>query len=121
MLTGRVTGTFTRWVAQGGVPVPHTDLTVAFIAPVGELPDDMARVIPDRVVCHLDARGRITDPTDPTGQRLGVELAASEAVPGGFTYRVEVTGPTVARITTHITVHADQVVDLTQRQEGTAA
>lgn len=121
MLTGRVTGAFTRWVAQGGVPVPHTDLTVTFIAPVGEFPADMDLVIPDRVVCHLDARGRIADPTDPTGQRLGVELAASEAVPGGFTYRVHVSGPSIDRITTDVTVHADQVVDLTQRQEGAAA
>lgn len=121
MLTGMVTGTLAHGYAAGGVPVPHDDLTVVFIAPVGEFPADTDLVIPDRVVCHLDARGRITDPTDPTGQRLGVELAASEAVPGGFTYRVEITGPSIAGITTHVIVHADQVVDLNQRQEGAAA
>lgn len=121
MRTGRVTGTFAHGYAAGGVPVPYNDLKVTFIAPVGEFPADTDLVIPDRVVCHLDARGRITDPTDPSGQRPGVELAASEAVPGGFTYRVEVTGPSIAGITTRITVHTDQVVDLNQRQEGAAA
>ncbi|WP_075889725.1 hypothetical protein [Actinomyces provencensis] len=121
MRTGKVTGTFAHGYAAGGVPVPHTDLTVTFIAPVGEFPADMDLVVPDRVVCHLDARGRIADPTDPTGQRLGVELAASEAVPGGFSYQVEITGPSIDRITTHVTVHADQVVDLTRRQEGATA
>ena len=121
MLTGKVMGTFAHGYAAGGVPVPYNDLTVAFIAPVGEFPADMDLVVPDRVVCHLDARGRITDPTDPTGQRLGVELAASEAVPGGFSYQVEITGPSIDRITTQITVPANQVADLTRRQEGAAA
>ena len=121
MRTGRVTGTFAHGYAAGGVPVPHRGLKVTFIAPVGEFPADMDLVVPDRVVCRLDARGRITDPTDPTGQRLGVELAASEAVPGGFSYQVEITGPGIDRITTQITVPANQVADLTQRQEGTAS
>lgn len=112
MLTGRVTGTVARIVAQESVPQPFTSAQVTFLARVGEFPAGTDLVIPDRVTCRLDAQGRILDPSDPEGVRLGVELAASENVVGGFSTVVRVEGPTFTTRMFDIIVRSGKTIDI---------
>ncbi len=112
MLTGRVTGTVARIVAQEGVPQPFASARVTFLARVGEFPAGTDLVIPDRVTCRLDAQGRILDPTDPEGVRLGVELAASENVGGGFSTVVRVEGPSFTTRMFDIIVRSGETIDI---------
>ena len=112
MLTGRVTGTVARIVAQGGVPEAFASARVTFLARVGEFPAGTDLVIPDRVTCRLDAQGRILDPTDPEGVRLGVELAASENVEGGFSTVVRVEGPSFTTRVFDIIVRSGETIDI---------
>ena len=112
MLTGRVMGTVARIVAQEGVPQPFASAQVVFLARVGEFPAGTDLVIPDRVTCRLDAQGRILDPTDPEGVRLGVELAASENVEGGFSTVVRVEGPSFTTRMFDIIVRSGKTIDI---------
>lgn len=112
MLTGRVTGTVARIVAQEGVPQSFASAQVTFLARVGEFPAGTDLVIPDRVTCRLDAQGRILDPTDPGGVRLGVELAASENVEGGFTTVVRVEGPSFTTRVFDVIVRSGETIDI---------
>lgn len=111
MLTGFVTGTVGRVLAQTGDPVPQLG-RVEFTAEVDDHPAGDALIISDRVVCQLDAQGRILDPTDPEGTRLGVELDASEAIAGGFAYLVEIIGDSFDTRRFRIVVHANQTTDI---------
>ena len=112
MLTGRVTGTVARIVAQEGVPQAFASARVVFLARVGEFPAGTDLVIPDRVTCRLDEQGRILDPTDPGGVRLGVELAASENVVGGFSTVVRVEGPSFTTRVFDIIVRSGETIDI---------
>lgn len=111
MLTGRVVGTVGRVLAQTGTPVPQEG-RVRFTAQVGDHAAGGVWIVPSPVECQLDAEGRILDPTDPTGERLGVELDAWENVDGGFTYRVEIVSPTITTRVFYLVVHANQTVDI---------
>ena len=112
MLTGRVTGTVARIVAQEGVPQPFASARVTFLARIGEFPAGTDLVIPDHVTCRLDAQGRILDPTDPEGVRLGVELAASENIEGGFTTVVRIEGPSFTTRVFDIIVRSGETIDI---------
>lgn len=112
MLTGRVTGTVARIVAAEGTPVPFASATVSFSARTREFPADTDLVIPDRVTCRLDAQGRILDPTDTEGVRLGVELAASENIDGGFSTEVRIVGPTFTTRVFDVIVRAGETIDI---------
>ena len=112
MLTGRVTGTVARIVAAEGIPQPFASATVSFSARTREFPADTDLVIPDRVTCRLDAQGRILDPTDAEGMRLGVELAASENIEGGFSTEVRVAGPTFTTRVFDIIVRSGETIDI---------
>lgn len=111
MLTGFVTGTVGRVLAQTGDPVPQSG-RVEFTAEVDDHPAGDALIISDRVVCQLDAQGRILDPTDPEGTRLGVELDASENIQAGFAYLVEIIGDSFDTRRFRIVVHANQTTDI---------
>lgn len=114
MLTGRVTGTVARIVAAEGTPQPFASATVSFSARTREFPADTDLVIPDTVTCRLDAQGRILDPTDTEGVRMGVELAAMENIDGGFTYEVRIAS-LVSTFTTRvfdIIVRAGETIDI---------
>lgn len=112
MLTGRVTGTVARIVAAEGVPQPFASATVSFSARTREFPADTDLVIPDRVTCRLDAQGRILDPTDTEGVRLGVELAASENIEGGFSTEVRIAGTSFTTRVFDIIVRAGETIDI---------
>lgn len=111
MLTGRVVGTVGRVLAQTGTPVPQEG-RVRFTAQVGDHAVGGVWIVPSPVECQLDEEGRILDPTDPAGERLGVELDAWENVDGGFTYRVEIVSPAIVTRVLHLAVHANQTVDI---------
>lgn len=112
MLTGRVTGTVARIVAAEGTPQPFASATVSFSARTREFPADTDLVIPDRVTCRLDVQGRILDPTDPEGVRLGVELAASENVEGGFSTEVRIAGTSFTTRVFDIIVRSGETIDI---------
>ena len=112
MLTGRVTGTVARIVAAEGTPQPFASATVSFSARTREFPADTDLVIPDKVTCRLDAQGRILDPMDAEGQRLGVELAASENIDGGFTTEVRIAGTSFTTRVFDIIVRAGETIDI---------
>lgn len=111
MLTGWVTGTVGRVLAQTGDPVPQSG-RVEFTPEVDDHPVGDALIISDRVVCQLDAQGRILDPTDPERQRLGVELDAAENIAGGFAYLVEIIGDSFDTRRFRMVVHANQTIDI---------
>lgn len=111
MLTGWVTGTVGRVLAQTGDPVPQSG-RVEFTAEVDDHPVGDALIISDRVVCQLDAQGRILDPADPERQRLGVELEASQNIEGGFAYLVEIIGDSFETRRFRIVVEAGETVDI---------
>lgn len=111
MLTGRVVGSVGRFVAHAGRPMSFTNARVTFWPDVQSFPtDDPTLLVPDTVVCSLDEQGRIVDPTD--GVSLGVTLAASDSVEGGFTYTVRISGPTFTQGTFHIAVPAGVDTDI---------
>lgn len=111
MLTGRVVGTVGRVLAQTGIPVPHEG-RVRFTAQVGDHAAGGVWIVPSPVECQLDEEGRILDPTDPEGGRLGVELDAWENVEGGFTYEARIMVPGVSDRVFYLAVHANQTVDI---------
>ena len=111
MLTGFVTGTVGRVLARTGDPVPQS-ARIMFTAEVEDHPVNGAVIISDRVVCQLDAQGRILDPTDPEQESLGVELEASQNVEGGFAYLVEIVGDSFETRRFRIVVEAGETVDI---------
>lgn len=111
MLTGWVTGTVGRVLAQTGTPVPQMG-RVKFTPQVGDHAVDDTWILSNPVECVLDEQGRILDPTDPEGTRLGVELDASENVPGGFVYQVKITGEGFPSRWFNIVVEAGKSVDI---------
>lgn len=109
VLTGMVVGTVGRVLAQTGSPLPQ-QAQVTFTADVSDFPAGGELLVPDPVTCQLDEQGRILNPAgDGT---LGVELAASENVQGGFTYEVTISGSSFTTRRFHLVVHANQQVDL---------
>ena len=111
MLTGRVVGSVGRFVAHGGSPARFENAHVAFQPDIQSFPtDDPTLLVPDTVVCSLDEQGRIVDPTD--GVSLGVTLAASDSIEGGFTYAVRISGPTFTQVVFHIAVPAGVDTDI---------
>lgn len=113
MLTGRVTGSIGRFVASGGSPARFAGAQVVFTPDVAAFStDDPELLIPDQVVCRLSSDGDILDPTDPSGETVGVTLAASDSVDGGFTWSVRVSGSTFTSVTFRIVVPAGETVDI---------